>query len=127
MGMCRCRRAVRGRMARRIPCPACGNAVSFVRSCQIILQFRQSEKSFALTGETLFYFTSVTAAAFRSAYAYAFSFSEKSDIASEILICCGHTFSQLLHPMQALGSFSSGSAISAIGARNPPPVKQCSL
>ena len=58
---------------------------------------------------------------------YAFSLAEKSAIASEILICCGQTASQLLHPMQAPGCLSSGTALSAIGAMNPPPVKLCSL
>ena len=58
---------------------------------------------------------------------YAFSFAEKSAIASDILICCGQTASQLRHPIQAVGCFSSGTAINAIGAKKPPPVKQCSL
>lgn len=58
---------------------------------------------------------------------YAFSFAAKSAMASDILICCGQTFSQLLHPMQADGCLSSGTAMSAIGAINPPPVKLCSL
>ena len=51
----------------------------------------------------------------------------KSFIASEILICCGHTFSQLRQPMQAEGFLSSGRDISARGAMNPPPVNTCSL
>lgn len=55
------------------------------------------------------------------------SFCAKSASASEILICCGQTASQLRQPMQAAGCFSSGTAINAIGAINPPPVKQCSL
>ena len=54
-------------------------------------------------------------------------FCAKSAIASEILICCGQTASQLLQPMQALGSFSCGYAERAIGAMKPPSVKQCSL
>ena len=54
-------------------------------------------------------------------------FAVKSDIASEILICWGHTASQLLHPMQAAGCLSSSTDINAMGAINPPPVKQCSL
>ncbi len=58
---------------------------------------------------------------------YAFNLFEKSAIISEILICCGQTASQLRHPIQALGCFSSGTAINAIGAINPPPVKTCSL
>ena len=58
---------------------------------------------------------------------YPFNFSAKSAIASEILIPCGQTASQLLHPTHAPGRFSSGSIEIAIGARKPPPVKQCSL
>lgn len=55
------------------------------------------------------------------------NFFVKSDIASDILICWGHTASQLLQPTQAPGRFSSGIVAINIGARKPPPVKQCSL
>lgn len=58
---------------------------------------------------------------------YPFIFFVKSLIASEILICCGQTASQLLHPIQAEGCFSFGTACNAIGAINPPSVKECSL
>lgn len=58
---------------------------------------------------------------------HAFSFAVKSAMASEILICWGQTASQLRQPRQAGGRLSSGSADRAIGARNPPSVKQCSL
>ncbi len=58
---------------------------------------------------------------------YIFSFSAKSAMASETLICCGQTASQLLQPMQALGSLSFGYEDRAIGAINPPLVKECSL
>ena len=58
---------------------------------------------------------------------YIFNFSEKSAMASETLICCGQTASQLLQPIQALGSLSFGYEDRAIGAINPPLVKQCSL
>ena len=55
------------------------------------------------------------------------NFPAKSLMASEILICWGQTASQLLQPIQAAGRFSSGTAIIAMGAINPPSVKQCSL
>ena len=58
---------------------------------------------------------------------YMFNFSAKSVIASDILICCGQTASQLLQPKQALGSLSFGYEDNAIGAINQPFVKQCSL
>lgn len=45
----------------------------------------------------------------------AFSFSAKSLIASDILICCGHTFSQLRHPTQPDGRFSGGNDITTAG------------
>ena len=41
---------------------------------------------------------------------YAFSLAAKSAIASEILICCGQTASQLLQPMHAPGCLSSGNS-----------------
>lgn len=56
-----------------------------------------------------------------------FNKSTKLDIASAIFNCCGQTASQLLHPIQALGFLSSGKALIAIGAINPPPVNTCSL
>ena len=56
-----------------------------------------------------------------------FSFSVKSFMTSEILICWGHTASQLRQPMQAEGFFSSGQAARAMGAIKPPSVKLCSL
>jgi len=56
-----------------------------------------------------------------------FTCSLKALNISEILICCGQTFSQLRQPMQALGRLFSGIAESANGAMNPPPVKVCSL
>ena len=52
---------------------------------------------------------------------------EKSLIISEILICCGHTCSQLWQPTQFAGRSFSGMLPTAIGARNPPPVILCSL
>ena len=55
------------------------------------------------------------------------SFFVKSAMASDILICCGQTASQLRHPMHALGRLSSGMAANAMGAMNPPLVKECSL
>ena len=64
---------------------------------------------------------------FMSVYLSHASFSAKSAIASDILICCGQTASQLRQPMQAEGCLSAGTAASAIGAMNPPPVKLCSL
>ena len=51
----------------------------------------------------------------------------KAAIASEILICCGQTASQLRQATQALGRLSSGRASTAMGARKPPPEKVCSL
>ena len=51
----------------------------------------------------------------------------KSLIASDIFICCGQTASQLRQAIHAVGCFSFGIAINAIGARKPPPVKLCSL
>ena len=44
------------------------------------------------------------------------SFFVKSAMASDILICCGQTASQLRHPMHALGRLSSGMAANAIGS-----------
>ena len=55
------------------------------------------------------------------------NFAVKSAMASLILICCGHTASQLRQPMQAEGFLSSGKALKAIGAMKPPPLKLCSL
>ena len=57
----------------------------------------------------------------------AYSIAAKASIASEILICCGQTASQLWQCRHAVGRLSSGSALSAIGAMKPPPVKLCSL
>jgi hypothetical protein len=62
---------------------------------------------------------------------YAPSLAAKSAKASDILMFCGQTASQLLQPMQAAGRLSSGielNAIGAINANNPElTVKQCSL
>ena len=55
------------------------------------------------------------------------NFLTKSAIASETLICWGQTASQLRHPIQAPGRFSSWMADRAIGAIKPPSVTQCSL
>lgn len=55
------------------------------------------------------------------------SLAEKSAKVSEILICWGHTASQLRQPIQAEGFFSSGSWAIRMGAIKPPPVKTCSL
>ena len=55
------------------------------------------------------------------------SIFEKSAIASEILICCGQTASQLRQPIQAFGRLSSSMAETAMGAIKPPFEKACSL
>ena len=56
-----------------------------------------------------------------------FSFWAKSARISEILICWGHTASQLRQPRQAEGRLSSGRVWTTMGAMKPPPVKECSL
>ena len=60
-------------------------------------------------------------------FPYDFRRLAKSAIASEILICCGQTASQLLQPIQESGRLSSASVPTTIGAINPPPVNWCSL
>ena len=55
------------------------------------------------------------------------NFLTKSAIASETLICWGQTASQLRHPIQTPGRFSSGMADRAIGAIKSPSVTRCSL